>query len=72
MTQESPAWVIGVARALAHPARVVVSDELFAAWSRWRQGKDEPEPPGWKAELEAAIAEAVAYDAKVSGKGARG
>ncbi len=71
VTQESPAWVIGVARANAHPARPVVSDELYAAWSRWRQGKDEPEPAGWKAELEAAIAEAVAYDARVSGKGAK-
>lgn len=72
VTQESPLWVVAVARALAHPARPVVPDELAAAWDRWVNGRvpEDHEPPdGWRTALEEAIAEAVEADERLTAAG---
>lgn len=68
----SPLWVIGVYKALMHPARPVVPDDLEEAWQRWRSGEEwnGREPNRWRERLEAAVASAVVEDARMAvGKG---
>lgn len=70
--EEAPLWVIGVYKALIHPARPVVPDDLEEAWERWRGGEEwnGREPNGWRERLEAAVASAVVEDARMAvGKG---
>jgi hypothetical protein len=74
--QESPLWVIGVAKALGSPLRPVVPDGLMGDYQAWRRGpadewNEEFEPEGWRAKLEAAFEEAAVEDRRMAGGGGR-
>lgn len=72
--EEAPLWVIGVYKALMHPARPLVPEDLEEAWERWRAGEDwnGQEPPGWRERVAEALSAAVEEDARMAvGKGGR-
>lgn len=65
--QESPLWVIGVAKALASPLRPAIPDELEVAYGKWRRSEAVEEPPAWREVLEEAFREAAEEDRRMAG-----
>lgn len=67
--QESPLWVIGVAKAITSPRRPVIPDGLVAAYGAWCRREEVQEPAAWRELLEEAMQEAAEADRRMAGGG---